>query len=200
VRPAVSILSHPPQVRDVTHVRSTLIQSSLTSLRSCGHFERYVKLLDRDHAQLIVDTMAPVWLPVVTGMAHYRACDAMSLSEVELLSMGEAVGDRIQVAFLRTLSQSVKAVGFTPWSLLSHFGRLWQRLFLEGSIAVTQVGPKDGSIDVAGLPLVEFAYFREAMRGVLTMAIKFAGARTALVRVSQFDAARGSIVIHASWV
>jgi hypothetical protein len=200
MHPPEPLLEHAAQIRPVTQVRSTLIQSSLASLRERGHFARYEALIDPAERDAVLGTLAPVWLPIATGMAHYRACDGLGLDEQELRAMGQSVTERIQGTFMRSITQSAKAVGMTPWPLLEQLKRVWSRLFVEGSLALWKVGPKDCLVDMRGLSLVEFDYFCSAICGVVQGGIGVAGAKTVHVRVQERDVARASLTLRAAWV
>src|SRR5688572_27123859 len=82
---------HSPAGSAVTQVRSTLLQSSLQTLREHGLFERYVALLPKEYHEPILLTLAPSWLPVEVAMAHYRCCDQLSLDDTALQRFGETV-------------------------------------------------------------------------------------------------------------
>src|SRR4051812_48379355 len=66
-------------VRPTERFRSTWLASSLRSLRERGLIDAYVQHLPREHHEAILSSVAGTWLPIATGMAHYRACDALSL-------------------------------------------------------------------------------------------------------------------------
>jgi hypothetical protein len=194
------LIEHVTPLHPVTHVRSTLLQSSLHTLRGRGHFEAYVAELEASYHDDILHTLAPTWLPIRAGVAHYRACDALSLHADELLAIGSAVGDRIQGTFMRTLTQSARAAGLTPWTLLTHFRRLWDRLFQGGSVSLARVGPKDALIEVRCAVLPRFEYFRHAFCGVVSAGVRFGGARTAFVRAVAWDSVADCLVMRAAWV
>lgn len=194
------VIAHVPTMRPATHVRSTLLQSSLNSLRDAGHFDRYVALLDPVHKDAVLHTLAPTWLPVEVGVAHYGACDALKLDALQLRDIGERVGDRIQGTFLRTLTRGVRAMGVTPWTLLNHFDRLWGRLFQGGSVELTRTGPKDVTIEICGAVIPQFEYFRIGFSGVVRNGFKFVGVAHPHVNIVQWNATKDSFSMHAAWV
>jgi hypothetical protein len=181
-------------------VRSTLLQSSLATLKTLGHFERYLKLVSPVHRETIVGTIAASWLPIEVGVAHYEACQNLQLSDEQLLVIGELVGDRMQGAFMETLTRAARSMGVTPWVLLKRFDVLWGRLFQGGSLQLTKVGPKDLLIEIAGASLPRFEYFRYGFCGVVRAGFKYVGVRMAYVRVAQWDASRDVFVMRAAWV
>jgi hypothetical protein len=161
------IIAHLSPLRPASHVRSTLLQSSLNFLRDHGHYDAYLKLVSPAYRETIVTALAPTWLPIEVGVAHYRACDALLLSTADRIASGESVGDRIQGTFMRTLVQTARTAGVTPWTLFKRFDRMWERLFQGGSVEVVQVGPKDLTIEVCGAQVSQFAYFRTGFTGVV---------------------------------
>lgn len=188
-----------PVVR-ATGVRSTLIQSSLATLKTLGYFERYLQLVSPVHRETIIGTIAASWLPIEVGMAHYQACEELQLSDDQLLAIGELVGDRMQGAFMETLTRAARSIGVTPWLLLKRFDVLWGRLLQGGSLQLTKVGPKDLLIEISGASLPRFSYFRYGFCGVVRAGFKYVGVRMAYVRVAQWDEARDLFVMRAAWV
>jgi hypothetical protein len=188
-----------PIVR-ATHVRSTLIQSSVNVLRSMGYFERYRAHLDPAHVEAILQTLAPTWLPIAVGEAHYAACDALGLGPSELLRIGEIVGDRIQGTFLATLAKGARAAGVTPWFLLAYFDRLWARLLQGGSVELSKAGPKDALIEVRSCALTRFEYFRVGFCGVVRAPFKMVGVRVVHVKSEHYNASSDTFVMRAAWV
>jgi hypothetical protein len=156
-----------PEGPTVTHVRSTLISSSVQTLRENKLFDRYIANLPKQHHDTILLTMAPTWFPVALAMAHYRSCDSLELSEADLERIGESVSSRIMGTFLGTLIRSSRNVGATPLIPLRQYDRLWTRLMTGGSCIVVQTGQKDAVVQSIGVPMFEFRYFRVAYQGVV---------------------------------
>jgi hypothetical protein len=194
------VVAHLPVIHVATHVRSTLIQSSLNSLKDAGHFDRYVRLLDPIHVEAVLHTLAPTWLPLEVGVAHYGACDALRLDAMQLREIGERVGDRIQGTFLKTLTRGVRAAGITPWTLLNHFDRLWCRLFQGGSVELTRKGPKDVTIEVRSAVIPRFEYFRVGFSGVVRAGFKFVGVKNPYVNIVRWNERKDEFTMHAAWV
>ncbi|MDB4987942.1 MAG: hypothetical protein JWN04_3120 [Myxococcaceae bacterium] len=193
------IIAHVSGTRGATQIRSTVLQSSVSSLRERGHFERWLTLVDLQYRATIVESLAPSWLPIEVALAHYTACEALMLPQTEQSAMGAAVGDRIQGTFLGTLMKSARAAGFNPMVLLSQFDRLYARLFQGGSVQLTQTGPKDMDIELRGNALCDYSYFRMAFAGVVRAGILLAGVRSSYVKPVRFNQATSTYVMHASW-
>jgi hypothetical protein len=196
-----TIIAHQPVIRPATHVRSTLLQSSISSLKDAGHFNRYVELLDPAHREAALRTLAPMWLPLAVGVAHYGACDALHLDEDQLHDIGERVGDRIQGTFLKSLlTRGARAAGITPWTLLNHFDRLWGRLFQGGSVEITRKGPKDVTIEICGAAVPRFEYFRLGFSGVIRNGFRFVGVTRVHVNIVRWNEQKDALTMHAAWV
>ena len=160
---------HPP-VRAVRSVRSTLIQASLASLRERDLLSRYTELLPPQFHEPILRTLAATWLPLDVGMAHYQACESLGLLDHEQVDIGGDVGRRIQRSALSTMARAGKAAGVTPWLALSSIDRMWARIIEGGGVQVTKLAPKDARIEVEGVQLAQFMYFRNAFRGLVLAA------------------------------
>ncbi|HEX7478625.1 MAG TPA: hypothetical protein VF331_12515 [Polyangiales bacterium] len=187
-------------VTPVTSVRSTLIQSSLTTLRQRSLFDRYVEIVDARYRATLLESLAPEWLAIDAARAHYEACDALALSSAELLQIGESVGERIQGTFLGTLSRKARMMGLTPWVLLAQFQRLWERLMQGGAVGLTKTGPKDCTVDIRRLPLCDYGYFRAAFCGVISSGIKLGAGKSVTVRVATTSGYSNRCVMKCSWV
>jgi hypothetical protein len=175
------LIELPSHVGRVTAVRSTLIQSSLNTLRKRGYFERYLQLIDPRHRAALLETLAPEWLAMEVAHAHYTACDALALSTTELHEVGEDVGERIQGTFIGTLVRKARTVGLTPWALLGQFDRLWGRVMTGGAVGLTR-------------------YFRAAFCGVIASGIKLGAGRAVTVRVSSAARFGERCLFKCAWV
>jgi hypothetical protein len=194
------IVPHVRAVGPVTQLRSTLVQSSLGVLKERGHFEAWSSAVDSAHRTTILEAVAPVWLPIEVGMAHYAACEALRLPQHELAAVGEAVGSRIQNTFLATVTRAAQQAGMTPWAPLPHFGRVWSRLFMGGSAELKKMGPKDLQIEIKGLGLLRYAYVRSTYAALVRAALLLFGARTAYVNVARWQPGSSDLVLLAAWV
>jgi hypothetical protein len=159
-------LSASGAVEPVTYVRSTLLASSILGLRERGLMEEYEKHLPVVVRDAVLNAVTGSWLPVEVAMAHYRAVDALQRPVPEQYAAGEYVAARIQNTVLGTLARMAKTAGVTPWMGLEYFPKLWDRLMMGGSPAVYQLGPKEARVEIYGVPMVEFACFRNGWRGM----------------------------------
>ncbi len=193
------VLPHVGLHEPARAVRSTLLQSSLSFLRERGHFERYYALLEPQYRELIVQSMAPAWMPIEVAIEHYAACDALKLSPGEQAAIGESVGRRVQGTMISSFMRAAREAGVTPMFYLSRFDRLYQRLFQGGSTQVTRTGPKDVEVELWGARLPRFQYFRMAFTGLCRASLNFFGSRGFARQVS-FLPEVDRLVISIAWV
>jgi hypothetical protein len=183
-----------------TEVRSTLIASSIESLRRRGAYDRYAKLLAAPHRDTILMSVAGQWLPMSAGIAHYRACEALGFSVDEQFAIGAEVSHKIHDTFLGVVVKMAKNAGVTPWTLLPKGNQLYGRLLNGGGgTQVTKLGPKECRAELAGLPLLEVPYFRNAIRGIYQAAIALFCARVYVNELPR-RATPTSIAMRVAWV
>lgn len=188
-----------PPGTPLTHVRSTLLSSSLQTLKKRGHYEDYIVHLPEEHHEAVLMTLAATWLDAEHGLAHYRACDALSLPKKELEVIGNAVGERIQSTFLGTLARGARGAGVSPWLPLGQINKIWERLFQGGAVRVIKTGPKDARVEVRECPLAGIPYFRVAFVGVIHGAAAVFTKR-ALVRELPRLCGPNKLAFQLSWV
>jgi hypothetical protein len=183
-----------------TEVRSTLIASSMESLRRRGVYDRYTKLLPPTHRDAILMSVAGQWLPMEVGFAHYGACEALGFSVEEQFAIGAEVSHKIHDTFLGVVVKMAKNAGVTPWTLLPKGNQLYGRLLKGGGgTQVTKLGPKECRAELAGLPLLEVPYFRNAMRGIYQAAMALFCARVYVNELPR-RATPTSIAMRVAWV
>jgi hypothetical protein len=156
------------QVPRCTQTKSTLLASSVLSLRQRDLFEKYRRHLPEGMEERIVMTPAGVWVPVEVSEAHYAACDALGLSTQNILEIGRSVHEHTQRSVLAISLRVAREGGVTPWLVLRMIPKLWSRLFVGGETQIVELGPKDARIDIAGAPLAQFGYWRTGLRGIVT--------------------------------
>lgn len=160
------VLDFPSPIEPVSAVRSTLLTSSLASLRARGLFARYDLAQRSRHRDAILNCVAGEWLDINVAFAHYEACDAIGLSREEQVGIGRDVSKRIHDTFLRLIVKVARGVGVTPWTLLAKSNTLRARLLNGGGIRVTRLGRTSARIEIAEIPLFRVPYFQNAVLGV----------------------------------
>jgi hypothetical protein len=185
----------------VTEIRSTLIASSLQSLKTHGHLDRYTELLPEAQRDTILHCIAGQWFPISIGFTHYEACDRLGLSAEEQREIGSDVSRRIHETFLGVIVQMAKGVGVTPWTVLAKGNQLWSRVVRGGGLQVTRLGPKDAQIEIARLPLLEIPYFRTAAQGIYQTVIGMFATRAHVRYVAAQPRPPGQLLtLHVAWV
>jgi hypothetical protein len=183
-----------------THVRSTLVLSSLQSLRSHDLFDRYSARVDPATRESLVTGVAGVWLPMSLGLRHYRACEEIGLSPRDQVAIGYEVGERIQGSLFGLFVRTAKNMGATPWLGLEPVARLWDRVFEGGTgPSVIQLGPKEARVELVGLPLLDVPYFRQAFRGTFMAALELFCVKV-YVNEIRGTAKANAVSFRVSWV
>jgi len=190
----------PPQKLGVcARVRTTLIVSSLQSLRKRDLYQRYIDLLPPEHHATVRSMIAGQWVPMRVAEAHYDACEALGIDKREVNGIGREVGDRIEGTFLATMVRMAGSVGATPWTALSYVDRLYDRVFAGGGGAgVFKLGPKDAEFHLVGVPLGRIPYFRSAMAGVVEVGAELFCSKAYAKEVPDASTAMGA-VLHVAW-
>ncbi len=147
--------------------RSTWIVSSIQTLKTRGHFDKYVARLPVQHRDALLLCVAGMWLPITVARAHYAACEELGLARSEQLDMGLAVGERAQGTVLKTATRVATGSGVTPWTVVPQLQRLWERGADGGGTSVLKVGPKEAIVETVGCELFDVPYFRHAYAGVI---------------------------------
>jgi hypothetical protein len=153
-------------VPPVTHLRSTLLLSSVLTLKARGLYPSYLAKLPLSRHASIDALVAGAWLPVELAAAHYDACDALELSTHEQLEMGTLVADQVQGGLLTTIVRAARNANASPWTAIESYPKLWERLMLGGAVTIDRLGAKDALIEAVGVSLATNRYFRTAFRGV----------------------------------
>lgn len=194
------ILDYPKPLEPVTAIRSTLITSSTTSLRERGLFERYDALQISPHRDKILNAVAGEWLPLEVALAHYRACDALGLSESEQLAIGKDVSRRIHETFLNLVVKAARGVGMTPWILLPRGNTMNSRLCIGGGVRIWKLAEKSVRVELAHMPQLAIPYVRNGLVGLYAAAIELLAENVTarIVKSESFDPAR-LVVLRIDW-
>ncbi|HEX2673514.1 MAG TPA: hypothetical protein VHM25_21680 [Polyangiaceae bacterium] len=156
----------PDAMGELTHVRGTLLASSIQSLRSRGLFERYSALLSHSYRDRVLNSVAGEWLDTDIALAHYSACDALRLTVEEQIGMGHDVSKRTHETFLGLIVKMARGIGVTPWVVFPKINSLYMRIFRGGGIQITRLSPKDAKVQTTGLTPLSITYFRNAYLGM----------------------------------
>jgi hypothetical protein len=194
------LIAHTEPVARVSSVRSTLLQGSLQAIREFGLYERWSAQLGEAERALIVDSIAPTWLPIEVALAHYEACDRMGVDEAQQAQIGAAVGARVQGTLLGTAGKLARNVGVTPDVAARCFSPLWARLFQGGSLQIEQAGPKDLMLEFRQSVLPRCPYYRGTLCGNVRSSAQLLGVKVAYSKQLAYDAGKDRLQIKLSWV
>ncbi len=156
----------PSRDQLATELRSTLLSTSLQTLKARALLDAYFEELPPEHHAAIKDLVAGVWMPIEVGMAHYRACDALGLTWEQIVAVGGEVGERVQGTVLGLMVRTAKTSGMSPWAGLRNCTLFYDRVFRGGGVSLVKIGPKEARVEVAGNPLCAIPYFRQGLRAV----------------------------------
>jgi hypothetical protein len=151
----------------VTHVRSTLLVSSLGTIKEAGFFDRYSDRLAPEARKEMGGLLAGAWVRVDLAEAHYLACEALKIAPAQQFELGRSVGLKIDKTIAGSVLTAAKQMGATPWLFLSQVGRLYPRLVMGGGIACYRIADKEAVLEHHKTPLFKIAYLRNAYRGAI---------------------------------
>jgi hypothetical protein len=183
------------RVLPVTRVRGTWIASVVRALKATPHFDAYVSELDPATRTAVMGAMAGDWLDIAVLMAHYEACDRLSLPGEEILQIAGASLRHAQGSVLAVTARAVA----NPWTLLGQLQRFWDRLFMGGGTAVFKLGPKEARVELVGFPGCSSRYCRIAIRGISQTAFEFISQRAFVTEVPRL-ASSTSMALRVAWV
>jgi hypothetical protein len=150
-----------------THVRSTVIQSSISVIRERDRFGAYAAALPKVHHEVLFSLIAGAWVPMDVALAHYEAASALGFSAQEQYENGKMVVDRIGRTAFGLVGALAKTSGVTMWTALLNAQRFWDRLMLGGMIVIYKLGPKDARFEGYGAPIARIPYVRNGWRGMI---------------------------------
>jgi hypothetical protein len=195
-----ALLPHAEVITRATHVRTTLLQASLRMVKANGHYERWCASADPLYREMIVESVAPAWLPIEAGLAHYLACDELGLDDAQLAKIGQGVGEQLQATMLGIAAKVARGAGMTPQGAATWVGKLWPRLCQGGSCQVAMLAPKDLSVEFRSVVLSKSRYFRGTCMGNVRAALKLLGTRALHVKALPYDAKHDRFTMHVSYV
>jgi hypothetical protein len=195
-----TVVGFPEPLAPVTQVKSTLILSSIASVRSYGVYERYREKLNPKHAAIVLDSVVGAWIPVDAALAHYTACDELELGDEQQLALGKLTGHGLRQHLTRVAGMLSRGLGVTPWLMFEQFPRFWKRSFDGGGFAITKHGPKEAEILYTHCKLLESPYFRGALRGVAVGLLESATRRCLMSELGPRHAKPHEAKYRISWV
>jgi hypothetical protein len=199
-----TILAFPAPLESIgmaKELRSTLVASSIESLRRRSLMDRYREVVAPEHKEAILSTVAGLWLPMEVGMAHYTAVDRLGFTVEEQAGIGAEVSHKIHDTFLGVVMKMATNAGVTPWTLLPKGNQLFGRIFRGGGgTRIVKLGPKEARAEIVGIPILAVPYFRNAIRGLYQAAISVFCTRCYVHEVVRFSSPPTSTALRLSWV
>ena len=190
---------HRDQVPPCTHVRSTLIGSSILALRKHGLFDRYAANLPPEHRNEILYAVAGYWLPIGLGCVHYAACEALALSPADAVAIGASVAAIAQKTMFSFVLRLAVDGGVTPWTMLANGAAHWGRSYRGSGVAAYTLGPKDCRVEAVGNPLAAIPYWRSALRGILTALTQAFSTRAYVHELARSEGEPLAVSYRLSW-
>jgi hypothetical protein len=195
----VVVVPFPSNMTPVRAVKSTLLMASVAALRESGYYDAYVRNLELEFDGAVLGSVAGTWVDLEAARAHYRACDRLSLTAAEQVTVGQRTGKGLDQHITRLVGVVTRTAEVTPWRLLDQFNRFWARSFDGGGISVVKLGPKEAEIVYARCSLLASTYFRSALRGVVSSRLSIVTQRSFM---NELPARLGADEAHyrLSWV
>jgi hypothetical protein len=193
------VIPHQPGSGPLTAVRNVLIQASLGQLKTQGHYDRYVRLIEPRQLEDLLSRLGPGWIPVELALSHYEACEKLELTAEDFEAMGAAVGDRVQETLLVSPAKKAQKADFDLWQAIPALQRVWPRVFQGGSAQIVRLGPKDMAVEERGFVLNRFHYYRQAHVAALRSTYSAVGTRITLVKVASYDPAKDEMIVRVAW-
>jgi hypothetical protein len=187
----------PPQdVAPVSAVRGSVLVLDWLWLRENNHFERYSTALGL--ARGLLEVTPQEWVPFPQGMAHWRAIEALGLTEQQEFELGKFNAERKHHQVLLTLMRLAGSVGVTPWLALTQCHKLWLRAWDGGGMAVYRIGEHIARVELINNPLFKHRQFRNGMRGAVAAGIT-PFCKSPVVQEITAERTPSTIVVRASW-
>lgn len=157
----------------ITHIRSTLISSSLQGIKALGFLEHYLEVLPPEHHESMLAPRAPCWIPEDEALVHYQACEAMRLQPAQRERLCQKVVRAVGAILLATFTRTINKEEGDPWSALEQSARMFSRVNKGGSIRVLREGPTEAVVEVFGGQLYSIPYYELGHRVLLRGSIGF---------------------------
>lgn len=180
-------------------VRSTLLSSSLQSIRDHGAGDQYFERLPREHHDAILSLVAGVWVPVELAVVHYVTCDSLDLDAATTEAISNDVAKRIHGSVLATVIRMATGTGVTMLTGLQQVQRLYSRVFMGGGVGAYLLGPKEARLDFAGFQLASIPYFRNGLRNTAKASLELF-TRTLYMREIPERTTTQTVSYRLSWV
>lgn len=182
-----------------TAVRSTLLVSSMQTLRSHGLFDAYVSRIDVVHRDTLLSLIAGTWVPIALGDAHYTAAGKLGLDDKTIDSYGAEVAERSNRTVFSLVVKISRQTGVTPWTAFQRAHRLREMTWQGSDLAIYRLGPKEARFDWVGIPYASHPYYVASFGGFLRGLTQLFSP-TVYTRLVAKGSSATSISYRISWV
>lgn len=165
----------------ITHIRSTLVSSSIQTLKALGFLDRYLRALPKAYHEEMLAPHGPSWMAEEDAAIHYKACDDMQLADAELERLSETVAKTVGGLLMSTFTRSSRGADGDPWLSLSQTERLFSRLNQGGAVRIYRRTANEALFEVRGGRLYTIPYYELGHHALLRAAVLLF-AKTAHVR------------------
>jgi hypothetical protein len=159
------------QGEQITHIRNTLVSSSVQTLKALGFLERYLRVLPSAYHDEMLAPRAPGWMAVEEAAVHYKACDDMNLAQAEIDLLSETVAKSVAGLLLSTFTRSSRSLEADPWLSLSQTERLFSRLNQGGAVRVVRRAANEALFEVRGGRLYTIPYYEMGHHAMLRASV-----------------------------
>lgn len=170
------LLYPPPRSKkdtpSVDAVRAFVFSSGVRWMQEKGVADRFAELLPARLAGTLPTVTATEWVSLADALEVYAALDALGLSAAEQIDLGRAVSTANNGVVITTIARLAGSVGVSPWFVMQHANRAWQRSNRGGAIAVYKTGDKAARLEFWQVPLARSPFFVTSMRGAIAVGIE----------------------------
>lgn len=172
--------------------------SSYASIRDAGYDAPYRVAFPKEHHPVLFEATAGMWIPIEVAVAHYEACATLGLSHDAQLALGRVAGEKVRGTILGTAVRMAREAGVTPWVVMPHFQRFWNRAFDGGGLYIEKRGPKEAHLEVHRAAQADCVYWRAALCGLGIGMIELF-ARKAYMQETTRKRTRGFATFRIQW-
>ena len=193
------VIPHVADIKPSTAVRNVLIQSSLAQLKDEGFYDRYLKHIDPRTLLELESSFGPGWMPIALAHAHYQACDAMGLTQEEIMRIGQRIGRRLQETTLIHSAKRNPTADFDLWEASGALHRGYARTYQGGSCQVVKLGPKDKLVELRGFVLSRYRYYRMAQLYGMGAAYERLGVKLETQKIVAYNPTADEVTFRFTW-
>jgi hypothetical protein len=194
------ILAQTGDGRSATHLRGTVLASSLAILRQRGREQAYFRALPCELHESIHALVAQAWLSMELATAHFCAMDRVFPDPQEQRANGITAAERTQNGYVATVLRSLRAAGadYVPMAL-ERVPSVLERMVRGGNCLVYRTGLKDARIELVGYPFLAPRYCHNAWHGMFDSSLSLISRRI-FVRNDLAFATGDRMALNLSWV